>query len=185
MKSQKIILVLLLPALIFLIAPCNILRSEKPKQEVLVGTRVGDKAPEISLPGPDGKPIPLSALNGKLVLIDFWASWCGPCRRENPNVVSAYQKYSGAKYHSAKGFEIYSVSLDRNKADWLRAIDQDRLSWKYHVSDLRHWGSKAAQDYGVRGIPTNFLIDENGVIIAKDLRGQNLHIVMDKLVKEL
>lgn len=152
-------------------------------QESTVGTKVGDIAPEIELTDPNGKVIKLSSLRGKMVLIDFWASWCRPCRMENPNVVAAYQKYTNAKMKGAKGFTVYSVSLDRTKEAWVKAIEQDGLVWDYHVSDLRFWNCQAAQDYNVTSIPTNFLIDANGKIIAKGLRGPALHKVLDNYVE--
>jgi len=125
-------------------------------------------APDIQLEDLNGKVIALSSLKGQVVLLDFWASWCKPCRQENPTVVAAYEKYK------AKGFTIYSVSLDENKTAWKNAIKADNLSWVNHVSDLKGWQSSAAALYGVQSIPASFLIDVNGVIIDQNLRGAAL-----------
>lgn len=128
---------------------------------------IGSEAPEIELPTPAGKTVSLSSLRGQYVLLDFWASWCMPCRAENPTLVRAYAKYN------KMGFEIYQVSLDKTKNEWEAAIKDDNLTWT-HVSDLKFWNSTAAQLYQVKGIPTNFLLDPKGVIIAKNLRGPAL-----------
>ncbi len=154
-------------------------------QETKVGANVGDIAPNIEMAGVDGKMMSLKDLRGKVVLIDFWASWCGPCRHENPNVVEAYNKYKSAKFKEGKGFEIFSVSLDAYKEAWVKAIDQDKLDWKYHVCDFKKWSNDAARLYKVNSIPTNVLIDANGVILAKNLRGMQLHTEIDKIVVKL
>lgn len=127
-----------------------------------------DVAPEIVMNDRNGKPLELSSLRGKVVLLDFWASWCGPCRQENPNVVAMYEKYKD------KGFTVFSVSLDKDKDAWLEAIAADNLSWPNHVSDLNGWNSSAAVSYGVDAIPAAFLIDGEGKIIGKNLRGPAL-----------
>jgi len=130
-------------------------------------TAIGIVAPDFTMNDPEGKPIQLSSLRGKIVLVDFWAAWCGPCRQENPNVVKLYQQYHD------KGFEILGVSLDKNKEDWLKAIKSDNLTWM-HVSDLQYWQNAAARLYGVNAIPQSFLLDKDGKIIGKGLRGEQL-----------
>lgn len=140
-------------------------------------TAVGSAAPEINLPQPDGELLALSSLKGQYVLIDFWASWCGPCRRENPNVKRVY-----SKYHD-KGFEIYGVSLDKTKNAWTAAIEADGLEWK-HVSDLKYWQSSVVPKYGVKGIPLTVLLDPEGNIIAKNLRGPQLEAKLAEIFSE-
>jgi thiol-disulfide isomerase/thioredoxin len=134
----------------------------------LKGVSIGSEAPEIALPTPAGPIMRLSDLRGKYVLIDFWASWCGPCRRENPNVIKTYANYKD------KGFEIFGVSLDQEKSAWINAIAKDQLTWP-HVSDLQYWNSVAAQAYQVYSIPMTFLLDPQGKVIAKGLRGDSLN----------
>ena len=128
---------------------------------------IGAPAPEIALPQPNGEVLKLSDLKGQYVLIDFWASWCGPCRKENPNVRKVY-----AKYHD-KGFEILGVSLDKNSSAWLNAIKQDDLQWR-HISDLKYWQSDVVPEYQIKGIPLTYLVDPEGNIAAKNLRGTSL-----------
>ncbi len=141
----------------------------------LKNTQVGKVAPNFTMKDVDGKAVSLKDFRGKYLLLDFWASWCGPCRKENPTVVKAYKKFH------KKNFTVLGVSLDDNKDNWLKAIEKDNLTWT-HLSDLKGWRNEASQLYGVMSIPQNFLLDKNGVIIAKDLRGEDL---LDKLKEVL
>lgn len=136
---------------------------------------IGQPAPDIKLPTPQGDTVALSSLRGKVVLIDFWAAWCGPCRKENPNVVRMYNQYKD------KGFEIYGISLDRSKEAWVKAIEDDRLTWT-HVSDLQYFESQAAALYNVQAIPFTVLLDREGNIIAKNLRGKALEEKLEEIL---
>jgi peroxiredoxin len=149
-------------------APANVFTDRlKERRDMLAATAFGQSAPDFTQAQPDGTPLSLSSLRGKLVLIDFWASWCGPCRAENPNVVRIYDRFKD------RGIEILGVSLDENRAAWLGAIEEDGLTWK-HVSDLKGWSNAVAQQYAVRSIPHTVLVGPDGVILAKNLRGEAL-----------
>ncbi len=138
--------------------------------------KIGGIAPDITMADTSGKAFSLSMLRGKYVLVDFWASWCGPCREENPNVVNAYQEFKN------KNFTVLGVSLDKQKAEWTKAVEEDHLTW-YHISDLKYWSSAAVAPYGIEGIPYNVLLDPQGKIIAMNLRGNDLKIKLSELIK--
>lgn len=147
--------------------------------------QIGQKAPELEFANPAGETLKLSEINkGRVVLIDFWASWCRPCRMANPKLVKLYDEYKDKKIKGAKkGFTILSVSLDQNKDAWVAAIDKDKLAWPYHMSDLGSWNSKAAELYGVQYIPQAFMVDAEGKIIGKYQFAEQAEADLQKMMK--
>jgi peroxiredoxin len=158
------------------VAAIPAVKSLMERTELMKAVSVGKKAPDFTMNDVNGNPVTLySRIGSGLLLLDFWAGWCGPCRQENPNIVKVYKDFN------KKGFDVFGVSLDRTKEDWVRAIADDKLTWT-HVSDLQYWNNSAAKIYAVNAIPASFLLDENGMIIARNLRGEALYNKVNEIL---
>lgn len=175
--KKKVLIII--PVLAFVMLGAFIFNSS-----VNTKLRVGDTAPNIVLPSVDGQTMALESLKGKYVLVDFWASWCGACRKENPNIVRAYNKYKDQKLKGASGFTVFSVSLDNDGEIWKKAVKNDKMVWPYHVSALKKWSCPAAASYGVSALPSSFLLDPSGTVIASDLTGAMLESELEKLIEK-
>jgi thiol-disulfide isomerase/thioredoxin len=173
----------IIDGLLFTMASSAAFAQDNPENAVI---KVGKPAPELAFPNPEGQVLKLSEITkGRIVYLDFWASWCGPCRRASPEVVALYNKYKDAKFKNAKnGFTVVSVSLDQNKEAWIGAIQQDGLIWPFHMSDLGQWKSQAVGTYGIQYIPQAFLVGPDGKIIAKYGFGQHPDEDLKKLLKK-
>jgi Peroxiredoxin len=161
------------------VAKVEVIKDMKERLKAVKNVAVGQKAPDFTMNDVNGNQVSLSSkIGSKLLLIDFWAGWCNPCRRENPNVVKVYNEFH------KKGFDVFGVSLDKSKDEWLKAISDDKLTWT-EVSDIQYWNNAAARLYAVSSIPANFLLDENGTIIAKNLRGDDLYNKVKEILEKL
>jgi len=159
--------------------PSVAVASSSPTTQT-VGLNLGNKAPDISGKNFNDSIITLASLSGKMVLIDFWASWCAPCRQDNPNVVETYSEYKNKKFKTANGFTVFSVSLDYTKDPWVKAIKKDNLLWVNHISDFKGWNNDVALTYRVTSIPYNYLINGDGIIVATNIKGENLNSTLNR-----
>ena len=155
----------------------------KPLSEREIGVEAGDIAPNIQLDDPFGREFQLKGLRGKMVLVDFWASWCRPCRAGSPQLVAAYKNFKNKNFKNGSGFEIYSVSMDDDRDAWMEAIQNDKLSWTYHVSDLELFDSYVVHLYEFNTLPHNVLIDGNGVILKTNVEAHKLESILKKYVR--